>query len=416
MILRKFDQLEGKVKAQAILMGLTLSLTALFVFSSAFGNALYQLFHLLAGGVFIGALIEAVVTVKYSLFLFLLSLGLFWMKPLRKNAWCALALSFLFSLNSWTIGDYGVSHYIAHTKRQVEHIRQQTLSKPKVADDPLLGKGLSSRAQGTLQGTADGFDAVFDFNVGVIPTFFKILWQKNQLYPFWLLQFCLFFYSLMLFALLKRSWSFAFRNHGGWKYKEIKDTHGTAQLATKDDLKRLNIPSGIPIGEITEDANGKNPRRYLEKLKINTKPSQILRVNPVHSIIIAPPGAGKGVSYVIPTLLDYEGPLVVVDIKSAENYHVTARYRKSIGRKVYLFDPFGITGEPSDSINVLDFIDTNSLTFMDDTHALVDCLIQAGNSSTGNEQYFTERATSLVRGLILYLLSSPSISKERKNF
>ncbi|KAA9005574.1 type IV secretory system conjugative DNA transfer family protein [Histidinibacterium aquaticum] len=61
-----------------------------------------------------------------------------------------------------------------------------------------------------------------------------------------------------------------------------------------------------------------------------------------HLMTIAPTGAGKGVSCVIPAALRHEGDLVVMDPKG-ENYAVTAARRKALGQQIYLIDPFGVT-------------------------------------------------------------------------
>ncbi|MGB1288308.1 MAG: type IV secretory system conjugative DNA transfer family protein, partial [Aggregatilineales bacterium] len=52
-----------------------------------------------------------------------------------------------------------------------------------------------------------------------------------------------------------------------------------------------------------------------------------------HLVTIAPTGAGKGRCAIIPNLLRYRGPVVVVDPKG-ENYAVTARTRREMGQKV----------------------------------------------------------------------------------
>ncbi|WP_281029327.1 type IV secretory system conjugative DNA transfer family protein [Rhizobium azibense] len=55
--------------------------------------------------------------------------------------------------------------------------------------------------------------------------------------------------------------------------------------------------------------------------------------------------AGKGVSVVIPAIIDHDGPVAVLDIKG-ENSAVTLRIRRSLGRRVVVLNPFGVI-EPS---------------------------------------------------------------------
>ena len=54
-----------------------------------------------------------------------------------------------------------------------------------------------------------------------------------------------------------------------------------------------------------------------------------------HLLTCAPTGAGKGISGVIPNLLEYPGSAFVLDFKG-ETYAVTARARRSMGHDVIL--------------------------------------------------------------------------------
>jgi type IV secretion system protein VirD4 len=77
-----------------------------------------------------------------------------------------------------------------------------------------------------------------------------------------------------------------------------------------------------------------------------------------HVMTFAPTGAGKGIGAVIPTLLSYPGPVIVVDPKG-ENYAVTARRRRELGQQVICLDPFDSIqdGHADDAFNPMDLID-----------------------------------------------------------
>lgn len=75
-----------------------------------------------------------------------------------------------------------------------------------------------------------------------------------------------------------------------------------------------------------------------------------------HMITIAPTGAGKGRGALIPNLLTYQGPVIVIDPKG-EAYRVTARRRREMGQTVHVIDPFGLVTEESDSLNPMDAFD-----------------------------------------------------------
>src|SRR5262249_21643815 len=77
-------------------------------------------------------------------------------------------------------------------------------------------------------------------------------------------------------------------------------SHGTARWGDPRSLRR---PDGLILGR-----SGRDLLRYEAE---------------GHILTVAPTGSGKGVSAVIPNLLDYPGSVVVVDLKG-ENHAVTA--------------------------------------------------------------------------------------------
>ncbi len=58
-----------------------------------------------------------------------------------------------------------------------------------------------------------------------------------------------------------------------------------------------------------------------------------------HCLVVAPTRAGKGVGYVIPNTLLFNGSIVVLDVKG-EIFEATSRHRRSEGDEVYRFSPF----------------------------------------------------------------------------
>lgn len=92
-----------------------------------------------------------------------------------------------------------------------------------------------------------------------------------------------------------------------------------------------------------------------------------------HLMTIAPTGAGKGTGCIIPNLLSYPGSVFVIDPKG-ENYQVTARKRREMGQEVVLFDPFGVTGDKSDTINVLGLLDKESAELQDEATVLANMI------------------------------------------
>lgn len=123
-----------------------------------------------------------------------------------------------------------------------------------------------------------------------------------------------------------------------------------------------------------------------------------------HVLTCAPTGSGKGIGAVIPTLLEYPGSAVVLDIKG-ENYAVTARARKALGQAVYLVDPFGVTGGPQGCFNPLDTLDLSHPDVVGQASALVDALVVTGSNQDDNSAHFNDSAKDLIRGVMVYVAS-----------
>lgn len=102
----------------------------------------------------------------------------------------------------------------------------------------------------------------------------------------------------------------------------------------------------------------------------------------------------------IPNLLHYTGQAVVIDPKG-ENYAVTADYRKKLGQKVVVIDPFNVTDAPQkDSLNPLDLItnDQNSYSsIFDECSALTSMLVEPNLKA---DPFWDESAHELIAGLI----------------
>lgn len=124
-----------------------------------------------------------------------------------------------------------------------------------------------------------------------------------------------------------------------------------------------------------------------------------------HVLTVAPTRSGKGVSCVIPNLLDHPGSVLVTDPKG-ENYAVTARWRReSLGQAVYAFDPFGVVGGDAE-FNPLDLIDVTSTEAIDDARMLSDMLVLAPEGREGDQVFWNEEARGVLVGLMLHAAAS----------
>jgi len=124
-----------------------------------------------------------------------------------------------------------------------------------------------------------------------------------------------------------------------------------------------------------------------------------------HTMIIAPPGSGKGQGFVIPNCLHYPGSMLVIDPKG-ENAAITARHRRdTLGHEVHIIDPFGVSRLGKEfshaALNPLDWLlTTDPLRFMADCYLLAQALVAP---EAAQHQHFHTEAVYLMRALILYL-------------
>lgn len=115
-------------------------------------------------------------------------------------------------------------------------------------------------------------------------------------------------------------------------------------------------------------------------------------------MVFAAMGAGKGLGVVIPTLLTYRGSMVVTDPKG-ENYAITRRQRAKFG-KVWMLNPSDLAH--SERFNPLDMVRRGSPQEADDAEALARLMVIPDAWAS----HWDEKATSLIKGLILHVLAT----------
>jgi len=113
-------------------------------------------------------------------------------------------------------------------------------------------------------------------------------------------------------------------------------------------------------------------------------------------MVFAAMGAGKGLGIVIPSLLSYPGSMVVTNPKG-ENYAITRRRRAKFG-KVWMLNPTDLAH--SERFNPLDMLRLGSPQEADDAEALARLLVVPD----ARESHWDDKATSLIKGLILHVL------------
>jgi len=166
--------------------------------------------------------------------------------------------------------------------------------------------------------------------------------------------------------------------------KKTRAQHGDARFATLAEIKRAGLlgSNGVVVGKFG--------RRYLTYAGFESIG------------LVAPTGAGKGVSVVIPTLLSYDQNCVVLDIKG-ENFAITSRYRASRGQAVFVFNPFDPEGR-THRINVFDDLSKEPRVRVTQLMALA----QARYPTVGSD-IWNPTARNLFVAVAMYISETPGL-------
>ena len=126
-------------------------------------------------------------------------------------------------------------------------------------------------------------------------------------------------------------------------------------------------------------------------------------------VTVAPPAAGKGQAQIIPNLLLYDGPAIVLDIKG-ENYDTTAKWRKENVGPVYKFAPFD---RDSNCYNPLDLLSHKSTAEIWDDAKLIATMLTVQN---GRPDFWEARAQDILAAIIAQVKSSHGAKEQNMQF
>lgn len=165
------------------------------------------------------------------------------------------------------------------------------------------------------------------------------------------------------------------------------DLHGSARFANEAEIRKAGLlgDKGIIVG--------KHGQTFLHF------PGQQF------VLLAAPTRSGKGVSFVIPNLLNWPDSCVVLDIK-LENFMLTSGYRARHGQKVFLFNPYAEDGR-THRWNPLDGISRDLNLRVADLLTLGSSLYPANPGD--KDAFWADSAKNLFLGLALMVMESPEL-------
>ncbi len=167
-------------------------------------------------------------------------------------------------------------------------------------------------------------------------------------------------------------------------------------------------PAGHSYAERREGAPPSGIERLLESQQgyiVGRLENKILRLNTDgHLLTIAPTRSGKGISCIIPNLLDHPGSAFVIDIKG-ETVERTADARLLMGQNVVVLDPYKVTGGRwgYDAFNPLDALKPGVAGFEQDVRRLARAIMFDPEGRSSREPIW-DNATILALGsALLYI-------------
>ena len=163
-----------------------------------------------------------------------------------------------------------------------------------------------------------------------------------------------------------------------------KPLHGAARLARPGEIARARLYRAGP-----------------HSILLGRHRGRLLAFNgDLHPFLAAATGTGKGVGFVVPNLLHWQGSAVVLDIKG-ENYALTSGYRgRTLGQQVYRFDPLQEDGR-THGFNVLAYVREGDLR-VTDVQTVAAILVP----NESHDPYWDNVARDLLVGLTLLVLEA----------
>ena len=169
--------------------------------------------------------------------------------------------------------------------------------------------------------------------------------------------------------------------------------HGDARFANRAEINSAGLSGGGSPGILVGRFRG----------KLLSLPGQL------SVMLSAPTRGGKGVSIVVPNLLNWSHSVVVFDTKG-ENYEITAGFRAAHGQAVYAFSPFDDEGH-SHRWNPLSCVRSDPYHRVSDLLSIGQVFYPNDGGGTSSEGFFNDQARNLFLALGLLLLETPALQR-----
>lgn len=149
--------------------------------------------------------------------------------------------------------------------------------------------------------------------------------------------------------------------------------------------------------------------RYLDNLRQTQGTHKLRYSGERHLLLFGANGSGKGTRILMPNLLTMGGnrSIIVVDPKG-ELAAVTANYRRSIGNRVVILNPYGVLTEYQGytdlegcGFNPLCGLDPTSEDFNEEASLLADAMITPNPNA--KDPHWTDSARALIAAVIMYV-------------
>nr|WP_200997145.1 type IV secretory system conjugative DNA transfer family protein [Rhizobium rhizogenes]QCL10200.1 conjugative coupling protein [Rhizobium rhizogenes] len=175
---------------------------------------------------------------------------------------------------------------------------------------------------------------------------------------------------------------------------QVRPPTDGSRFATLKDLETAGLLGGTPGKSVLLGTFGKGRNAVDVRYSGDS-----------HFFVNGPSRSGKGRGFVMPNLLEYEGSVIVLDVK-LENYTLTGPARMAMGQRCYVFAP---GSAHSHRWNPLDFV-RDWPERSTDLINLAATLLPIGEKE---EAYWKQTARGLLAGALGYVLESASMEGRR---